>query len=176
MIFFTTFVTLFTFFSVALSSPVESRALKEYRLQTKIVNNKNDHGSFKGKLWLSAYHTGAGLNDAVLLKNGSEAIKGYLNETIQQFDLGTEFPWFMAMGGDANYAGWEAVQINTFDGVNGFSVNSTGLQWNQTEYGFGGWLACDWWHGVPQLFWLDAYYHFAVPASCSKVDLIPVAV
>lgn len=31
------------------------------------------------------------------------------------------------------------VQINAFDGSDGFTVNKTGLQWNAT-YGFGGWL------------------------------------
>jgi hypothetical protein len=109
MLFFATIVTLFSLLSAALSLPlsseIESRATKEYRLQTRIVNNKNDKGTFKGKLWVSSYHTGAGLSDVVLIKNGTEGVKGYLNGTIQQFDLGTDFPWYMAMGGDANYAG-----------------------------------------------------------------------
>src|SRR5271156_596978 len=104
MFFFATIVTLSSLLSAALSSPlsssVECRAPKEYRLQTKIVNNKNDKGTFKGQLWVSSYHTGAGLSDAVLIKNGSEAAKGYLNGTILQFDLGSAFPWYMAMGGD----------------------------------------------------------------------------
>jgi len=73
-------------------------------------------------------------------------------------------------------AAWEPVQINVFGGINGFSINATGLQWNKTAYGFGGWLACDWFHGLPQLFWLNAYYNDTIPVSCSTVDLITVPV
>jgi hypothetical protein len=79
--------------------------------------------------------------------------------------------------------------------VPGFELeNNSTLTWNSTE--FGGWLgehsphlyssrlpadvqiACDWWHGAPQLFWLVAYEEGAIPypSSCSEVDLIPAAI
>jgi len=55
----------------------------------------------------------------------------------------------------------------------GYFFNSTGLQWNSTE--FIGWLACDWWHGAPQLFAELDYSTGDLPKSCSRVDLLPVA-
>ncbi len=36
-------------------------------------------------------------------------------------------------------------------------------------------VACDWWHGVPQLFWQYAYLPETLPRSCAKVELLPVA-
>lgn len=85
--------------------------------------------------------------------------------------------------------------LDTYDV--GFFFNSSGLQYNQST---GGWmgkllmclhacailtipLACDWWHGVPQLFQVNGYLDngFGLtglhpPAGCSKVQLQPVAV
>ena len=37
-------------------------------------------------------------------------------------------------------------------------------------------VACDWFHGIPQLFWTKAYDRPRYPSSCSPVDLLPVAV
>ncbi len=36
--------------------------------------------------------------------------------------------------------------------------------------------ACDWWHGVPQLFWNYLFYNYSIPSSCAEVNLIPVPV
>ena len=36
--------------------------------------------------------------------------------------------------------------------------------------------ACDWWHGVPQLFWNYVFYNFSILSSCAEVNLIPVPV
>lgn len=55
-------------------------------------------------LYISAYHTGAGLNDAVAQASKENAAKGFLNETYQQFAFGTDFPWGMVIGSTANYA------------------------------------------------------------------------
>lgn len=40
-----------------------------------------------------------------------------------------------------------------------------------------GWicLACDWWHGVPQLFW-KAAIDVTLPDSCAMVELVPAGV
>ncbi|GAD96503.1 conserved hypothetical protein [Paecilomyces variotii No. 5] len=123
-------------------------------------------------LYLVAYHTGAGFNDAVLESSSQNAAKGVLNGTNVQFELGTSFPWGIDMGSDTNYGAWEFVQINAGYGTSGFSINSTGLEWN-TEDGFGGWLVCDWWHNAPQLFYLVEYYQAELPSSCDKVQLKP---
>ncbi len=83
----------------------------------------------------------------------------------------------------------------------GFWLNSTGLQWtpdltekpNASDNLFGGWfgkpslflqlllslqtnvscVVCDWWHGVPQLFFRISYYHDPAPCSCADVWLCP---
>ena len=34
-------------------------------------------------------------------------------------------------------------------------------------------IVCDWWHGVPQLFWRSDFSYFARPSSCAEVDLMP---
>lgn len=102
------------------------------------------------------------------------------------------------------YSGWQPVRINLGSGgsdagSHGFSVNSTGLQWNSvagSEYTgnqFDGWVVCDWWHGkqqfrvntmtndqsltiftgVPQLFFRLAGYNTPLPKSCADIHLKP---
>jgi len=155
------------------ASPIEDRAVTESYLQTKVINGTKDVGSKKGGLYVYAYHTGAGLNDAVLSSNKTLASKGHLNGTLWQFDLGGSLIWDTVLVGDDNYAGWEPVQIDAAaEGTPTFSVNETQLV-GSTSYEFGGWLACDWWHGHPQLFYLVAGYksYQVIPRSCSTVSL-----
>jgi hypothetical protein len=54
--------------------------------------------------YVTGFHVGAGLDDAVLLGNKSRASRGYLNGTRQLFDLGTDFPWGMVMVQQPGYA------------------------------------------------------------------------
>lgn len=55
--------------------------------------------------------------------------------------------------------------------TSGLFYNESGLQWEQAE-SFGGWLVCDWWHGLPQLFWKVNYkrYDYSV-GTCAEVQL-----
>ncbi|KAH0141145.1 hypothetical protein KCU67_g14618, partial [Aureobasidium melanogenum] len=98
----------------------------------------------------------------------------------QLFDLGNGFPWDLYVADVNFYAAWEPVRINGGSGAGGFFMNSSGLQYNSDPSGpaasneFGGWLVCDWWHGVPQLFAKWSYYHYENPSSCADVDLLPV--
>jgi hypothetical protein len=55
-------------------------------------------------LYVYGYHTGAGLNDAVLTPDVDTASKGYLNGTRVEFDYKTAFPWGLAPVGVTNYA------------------------------------------------------------------------
>ena len=72
-------------------------------------------------------------------------------------------------------AAFGTVTISIADGPDGtgFSFNETGLQWNYKP--FNGWIACDWWHGVPQLFAQTGDLRGNLPSSCSRVDLYAVA-
>lgn len=56
-------------------------------------------------LYVTAYHTGAGFNDAVLESSNQNAAKAILNGTNVQFELGTPFPWGFDMGSATNYGG-----------------------------------------------------------------------
>ena len=100
-----TLVALSGFVSPSFSVPLSSRQTQEYHLQTKCISCENDKGTNKENLYVEAYHTGAGLNDAVLTGNLSTAAAGYLNETIQQFDLHDQLSWFFVLDAVSNYGG-----------------------------------------------------------------------
>ncbi|OAP61616.1 hypothetical protein AYL99_03819 [Fonsecaea erecta] len=175
-------VAVLSIVSLVSASPLQARQTIDpparYLLQTKVVNGAHkDSGTNKTDLWLYSYHTGAGLGDAALSSNKSWAWQGYLNESQQLFtytgNLGG--PWPLSIG-YGPYQQWNQVGIS-IAGITslyaGFFFNSSGLQFNAST---GGWLACDWWHGVPQLFQANGYPYGPLPNSCSKVELQPVAV
>ncbi|MCJ1474987.1 hypothetical protein MMC13_003647 [Lambiella insularis] len=146
-----------------LASPTPSPSLvptgRTYYLKT--VSNTSSFND----LFLTTYHTGAGLNDAVFVpaisKTGFNASNypaatGFLNGTQQEFDLGNDFPYGMAPVGDTTYDAWLPVQINVGFGYEGFYFNNTdgtgveGLKWvdgwpyelaGTKDNEFGGWLA-----------------------------------
>lgn len=98
------FLSLLTLFAAAVTaSPVSSEtqaaSQNEFHLKT-VGSDKPAHND----LYVVAYHTGAGFNDAVLFKDAKAASSAYLNGTRALFDLGTSFPWGMLVGGDTNYA------------------------------------------------------------------------
>ncbi|MDI1489153.1 MAG: hypothetical protein OHK93_008431 [Ramalina farinacea] len=128
-----------------------------YYLKTKVIDGGD---KTKDGFYVTSYHTGAGLDDAVLEVTTEHAAKGFLNATYQQFDFNTRDP----------------VSINTGQQTVGFYFNETGLQWDYAEDGFAGWIVCDWWHGLPQLFWKYNFYEYLLPCSCAQVELHPVAV
>ncbi|KAJ5145939.1 uncharacterized protein N7515_000503 [Penicillium bovifimosum] len=138
---------------------------KHFHLKTSGATN-SDHNN----LYVYAYHTGAGLNDAVLTEDVNTASPAYLNGTKTLFDLKTEFPWGMNAPGVTNYASWAPITINAGEGNDGFSLKGDDFVWSE-EMGFGGWLVCDWFHNAPQLFYLYNYYDAKIPSSCSEVDL-----
>ncbi|TKA76132.1 hypothetical protein B0A55_03244 [Friedmanniomyces simplex] len=196
----TTLLALSALIATAVSQSVNTS--QEYNLKTCLKPNQPDKRRFEN-LYLYAYHTGAGENDAVFdaaLTNVSA--KGFLspvtNSTVpdnnfQEFDLGTQpYPWTMIMADSVNfYAAWQPVRINAGGGSTssdygietGFFINTTGLQWTSSpgnagtaQDEFGGWLVCNWWHEGPQLFFRNIYYdtpELFTPCSCADVYLIP---
>ncbi|KAL2041849.1 hypothetical protein N7G274_005634 [Stereocaulon virgatum] len=168
-------LTVLPLISTAISAPPDTITVvppSRYHLKTCVVGG--GHADKEG-LYASGFHIGAGIND-VTLEGIEVASIGFLNGTYQQFDYGTPFPWGLNMGGADNYAAWEFALVDTGFGSEGFFFNSSGLQWTETEGGFSGWLACDWWHGAPQLFWKYYFYDYPIPSSCVQVNLMPVAV
>ncbi|KAI9653455.1 MAG: hypothetical protein M1831_006003 [Alyxoria varia] len=76
---------------------------------------------------------------------------------------GYDYGAFFLDGNDRDALVW-----NTADEPGNPSANAT-----TDMNAFGGWLACDWWHGVPQLFWKERYYtrSFTLPANCEEIKL-----
>lgn len=99
------FLSLALLASAVTASPLLSRAdqttTKDFHLKTSSASNNDAHNN----LYIYAYHTGAGLNDAVLSSNADDASKAFVNGTHLQFDLGTPFPWGVNMVGATNYGG-----------------------------------------------------------------------
>ncbi|RMZ74730.1 hypothetical protein DV737_g5798, partial [Chaetothyriales sp. CBS 132003] len=153
-----------------------------FYLQTQVVGDLPDCGTDKDGLWLYSFHTGAGLGDAVLSSNKSYAMQAYLNGSQQLFTYpgNTIGPWPLGIA-YLPYSFFSYVTISIAESgppQEGFFYNETGLHFNQSA---GGWIVCDWWHGAPQLFDLvrdeAAGPAFgSIPTSCSKVNLVPVAV
>ncbi|CAG8318732.1 unnamed protein product [Penicillium nalgiovense] len=152
----------------AIAAPVTTTAKesKHFHLKTSGAANGNHNN-----LYVYAYHTGAGLNDAVLTKDASMASPVYLNGTNAVVDLKSELSWGLIATGNTNYASWLPMVINAGSGGSeGYSIEGDNFQWSE-QSGFGGWLVCDWYHNAPQLFYLNRYYTATIPSSCSKVQV-----
>lgn len=78
----------------------DSQNPDKFHLKTSGSENP-DHND----LYVYGYHTGAGLNDAVLTPDVETASTGFLNGTKLQFDYDTQFSWGMNPVGVTNYAG-----------------------------------------------------------------------
>ncbi|KAK3721049.1 hypothetical protein LTR37_003339 [Vermiconidia calcicola] len=171
---------------------------QQYRLKTELKPNQPGKERY-GNLYLAGYHIAAGLSDAVLLSDQSAGITGFLNGTNGQvneityqnqvFDLGNDFAWTLLPVPSVNfYAAWQPVRVQAGDGPSdlqsdsGFWIdNENGLQWTSAPQdapgsgsdAFGGWLVCNWWHGVPQLFFRISNEEALAPCSCADVWLCP---
>ncbi|MCJ1462485.1 hypothetical protein MMC07_001087 [Pseudocyphellaria aurata] len=111
---------------------------------------------------------GAGTNDAVLAGK-DVAISGYVNDSSVQFNLGTEFPWYLELDFE-DYTEWNSVQVSVGPPTGGFAIKDNKLVY-KGELQFKGWLACDWSHGVTQLFWKTGTFNKET-ANCASVDLV----
>lgn len=147
-----------------LASPAGRRwavSNNEYYLKTCVINATDDYGTNKEGLYVASYHTGAGLNDVALISDISGASKGFLNDTYQQFDYNTSFPWYLDLGYEP-YAGQSSVglcnlqllreDILTIDGRLGASGNQQCIS-SYTR-------VRDQWHTAvgscrPGLWWMD---------------------
>ncbi|KFY26771.1 hypothetical protein V493_03891 [Pseudogymnoascus sp. VKM F-4281 (FW-2241)] len=158
--------TLLAVLGVAAAAPSAGTPSKIYRLKTTVVSGD----ATKNDLYVQSYHTGAGLNDVSLVSEGGSA--AFINGTYQQFDIsGGTFPSGLTLAYGEAYTRWLRTEINAGYGDEGFSFNGNGLVSDNPQ--FQGWLACDWNHGVPQLFWQINNAVTDLPSSCAKVELRP---
>ncbi|TAQ83576.1 hypothetical protein B7494_g8094 [Chlorociboria aeruginascens] len=154
----------------ALPSAVVQRSPEDgsqYYLKTKVISGD----ATKDGLYLEGYHITAGGEDATLTTDVTQALPGFLNGTYQQFVLsgspspnGLELPLLIQSNAQI-YAGY---------GDGGFSFNASGLISSNPEWR--GWLACDWSHLVPQLFWQYFFTDYTLPPNCAIVELHPEAI
>lgn len=170
-----------------MAAAAPTSAPQTYKLKTKVLDGPT---SLDG-LFVEAYHTGAGMNDAVLTPDPSTAAAGFLNETAQQFNLGSQ-AYTLALPTSVFYTNWQAATIPigppTFGeyagafynnaSAGGLWYNSRGTvadpQANITDNTFEGWLACYWWHqDRAQIFFLmdGATSEGSYPSTCGKVQL-----
>ena len=134
---------------------------QEFYVRTQVRPGQTGKEAFEN-LWLYAYHTGAGTNDAMLSSNKSHAARGSLNASALRppsgrtlyglvLDLNTPgIPWSAAPNRGANtYSAWQPVGINAGNGAaannSAFYLDDNGLQWTDaagggSAEGFGGWL------------------------------------
>ncbi|KAL5349358.1 hypothetical protein ACLOAV_005648 [Pseudogymnoascus australis] len=158
---FTRVATILAVLGVAAAAPATGDPSKPYRLKTTVVSGD----ATKNNLYVQSYHTGAGLNDVALVAEGGSA--AFINGTYQQFDLSSStFPSGLVLAYGETYTRWLRTEINAGYGDEGFSFNGSGLVSDNPQ--FQGWLACDWNHGVAQLFWQYYYTDLDLPSSCAK--------
>lgn len=146
-----------------------------YRLRTNVRDYAQAGGNatrFNG-LYPITYHTGAGLNDAVLTPYCVSGVEGYIDANQWVFDLGTPFPWALALGPPQPYQSWNNVMINAGQGSPDFDLDYVKGLTGRANAGWYGWLVCDWAHMVPQLFYYSYPNVTSGSVACADVDLVP---
>jgi hypothetical protein len=176
------FASLAAVTGLASASPLlEERAGRppaNFYLQAKVkANSPKDFGSKKNNLFLTSYHTGAGLGAATFFpeKNAVASLNatGDIYQTV--FKLG-DYDWPLAV----EYGPYQTMESTTISVAGdqdqfGFYFNDYGLQWNYTE--FVSWVSCDFWYaGSPSLFAQVVKRPAAkLPKTCSQINLVAVA-
>ena len=151
-----TLTSLFILAASAIITPVAGTSSPGHFRLKSIGATNQEHNN----LYVYAYHTGAGLNDAVLTKDVNTASSVYLNGTNAFFDFNTELLWGVVATGDNKYTceclplescvliliranenstAWERILINAGQGSNVFSAEGSSFIWSEAS-GFGGWL------------------------------------
>jgi len=157
---------------LALTSAVSGvKELQQFKVQTKVIEgNKKLDG-----LWAYLYHTGAGFADVTFSAKKSDAFSAFLNNTqFQWVYTGAPYPYALSLEYQT-YASWGPVQVTAgfgdetygkgFKFQNGNQIVDTFEEWT-------GWLVCDWWHLVPELFWTQIDSNLTILDTCAKVQLI----
>ncbi|KAF3163657.1 hypothetical protein TWF106_010548 [Orbilia oligospora] len=167
---FTVFVTAAL---AAFTMSVEAvRNLQKFKVQTKVIEGNR---KFDG-LWASLYHTGAGTADVYFHNNRTAAFSAFLNHTQFQWVYTgvSQIPYALNLQYQT-YATWGPLEVSPGYGSDYYGKGFVFKNGNQIVDKFEewtGWLVCDWWHQVPQLFWTQIGAKVKVIPSCAKVQLI----
>lgn len=116
--------------SAVTANPILARqdASKPFHLKTASASNQDHNG-----LYVYAYHTGAGFNDAVLTQDEGKAAPAVLNGTTTQFQL-SELQWGMLMPAATNYAGMSPVLYSILSSIDA-DDGSLGARPHQRRHG-----------------------------------------
>ncbi|KAF2491571.1 hypothetical protein BU16DRAFT_621116 [Lophium mytilinum] len=155
-------------------------------------------------LYLTTFHTGAGTSDPVFAASSSTTFYlnntssgggygGGTAETVLQvanpagYIWGFQFTFWPYTGwGDVTLdvskeaaGGWVVAVVEMGGGSEmeaGRVREEVVVRYEGSGTGVGGgWLVCDWWHAVPQLFFRDPYRDpkfYPAPKSCAEVELV----
>lgn len=94
------FFSLLMLATSAITAPVATSSNSQhFNLKSTGATNENHNN-----LYVYSYHTGAGLNDAVLTDDVNTASHVYLDGTRAIFDLNSDLTWGVVATGNTNYA------------------------------------------------------------------------
>lgn len=170
--------------SLVSAAPASTELYHGRKFHLKVKNSSNAKLHLDGT-YLTTYHTGAALADAVFTTRRSEAAVVFLNHTNFQFDLpGLDYPFSLsAPEGYSNYARWAPTGIEAGYGGGGFRLDATKGVVGVKDGIAAGWVVCQWSHGknVPQLFVavrgsegkVDSKGLVGLPDTCANVRLLP---
>ncbi|KAK6543693.1 hypothetical protein TWF694_000428 [Orbilia ellipsospora] len=167
------FTYLATAATALMSASVDAiKDLQTFKVQVKVIDGNK---KFDG-LWASLYHTGAGTADVYLQNNRTAAFPAFLNNTQFQWVYTgvSNIPYALNLEYQT-YAAWGPLEVTPGYGSDyygkgfkfgkGNSIVDTFEEWT-------GWLVCDWWHQVPELFWSQVGFDLKVIPTCASVQLI----
>ncbi|TID22646.1 hypothetical protein E2P81_ATG01772 [Venturia nashicola] len=145
-----------------------------YYFHSSVLPNQGNKTKYDN-LYMVAYHTGAGLSAATFQSAPLESHRGWFN--------GTQLRWFqptttnqisfgVAWGTGTSYDLWYPTGINGGWGTGDFVLDQN-KNLVTTDDSIGGWIVCDWSHGVPQLFNIVRYAaNVTIPGTCARVNLV----
>ncbi|MCJ1467053.1 hypothetical protein MMC07_005675 [Pseudocyphellaria aurata] len=154
----------------ATTTPI-TKASNLVRFKTRVHPGQD---TSKNGLYLSCYRIGAAFYDVVFGKEPAVGVKGFINNGTLQFDLGTDFPLYLRLGSINPYDEWFSVWMVPGSPTEGFAIKDRKLVCNGSAFGdwFNGWLVCDWYHDMPQLFWKATWSQNVTTSNCASVDLV----
>jgi len=142
-----------------------------FNLRTKVKEGQaSGKDRFDGKL-VDIFHINADWQELVVYEKRS--IPFALNGTHLQTMLDNPYPFGVQLVSSVYNTYWQAVEIHAGYGVGKFHFEGDELRAGAM---WGGWRVCEWWHNVPQLFWVNAEWSELEPAkltsNCAEVKLI----
>jgi hypothetical protein len=130
-------------------------------------------------------HHGSGIDSIMLIPTPPKFLRfnttpSGLQEATSWKNPGRTWGFVLGINDNKRLGGWEQVQIVENEADPGFVWTKTGdgrevlehKGTDQHDAGWAGWMATDWNHGHPQLFWMTDSMKKELPAFCERVFLV----